>query len=190
MVRMELDPEISAMNDVLDALKTLDNAQRKRIVDWITARFKLKGAGAFQVPVVEQSTAAAETAPPVEPMPVVKKTRKPRAKKTDEKDITNYETVLDLFSESNVKKVSHKILLMAAYLQEKLKFEEISSFDINSRLKRIKHGVTNISSSINGLLKKSPKVFDVIEKPGEGKTTRRKFRVTEAGLKQVRSFLK
>ncbi len=189
MVRRELDPEISAMNDVLDALTNLDNGQRKRIVDWISARFKLKGAGAFQV-AVEGQTAAPETALPVEPMPEVKRTRKPRAKRTDEKDITDYETVLDLFSESNVKKVSSKILLMGAYLQEKLKFEEISSFDINSRLKRIKHGVTNISSSINGLLKKSPKVFEVIEKPGEEKATRRKFRVTEEGLKQARNFLK
>jgi hypothetical protein len=190
MVRRELDPEISAMNDVLDTLTNLDNGQRKRIVDWISARFKLKGAGTLQVPGEGQTAAAPEIAPPVELMPEIKRTRKPRAKRTDEKDITDYETVLDLFSEANVKKVSSKILLMGAYLQEKLKFEEISSFDINSRLKRIKHGVTNISSSINGLLKKTPKVFEVIEKPGEEKVTRRKFRVTEEGLKQARSFLK
>lgn len=192
---MQLDPEISAMNEALDALKNLDNGQRKRVVDWITARYRLNELSKFQAPMEEKMSDAVEIIQPVEVPAITKKGRKPRAKKAgstpDEKDITNYETVLDLFSESNVKKVSQKILLMSAYLQEKLKFEEISSFDINSRLKRIKHGVTNISSAINGLVKKKPQLLAVVEKPGEEDSpSRRKFKVTEEGLKMVKTFLK
>lgn len=192
---MQLDPEISAMNEALDALKNLDNGQRKRVVDWITARYRLNEVSKFQSPMEEKVTEAVEIIQPAEVPAVSKRGRKPGAKKlggvAGEKDITDYETVLDLFSESNVKKVSSKILLMAAYLQEKLKFEEISSFDINSRLKRIKHGVTNISSAINGLVKKRPQLLAVVEKPGEEeKPSRRKFRVTEEGLRMVKTFLK
>lgn len=192
---MQLDPEISAMNEALDALKNLDNGQRKRVVDWITARYRLNEVSKFQSPMEEKVQEAVEIIQPEEIPTVSKRGRKPKIKKLGgvpgEKDITDYETVLDLFSESNVKKVSSKILLMAAYLQEKLKFEEISSFDINSRLKRIKHGVTNISSAINGLVKKKPQLLAVVEKPGEEeKPSRRKFRVTEEGLKLVKTFLK
>ncbi len=192
---MQLDPEISAMNEALDALKNLDNGQRKRVVDWITARYRLTEVSKFQVLEEEKQTEFKEMVQPVE-IPVVRRRgRKPGPKKASgaqgEKDIKNYETVLDLFSESNVKKVGSKILLMSAYLQEKLKFEEISSFDINSRLKRIKHGVTNISSAINGLMKKKPQLLTEVEKPGEeGKSFRRKFRVTEEGIKLARTFLK
>ncbi|MCX6583616.1 MAG: hypothetical protein NT166_25865 [Candidatus Aminicenantes bacterium] len=192
---MQLDPEISAMNETLDALKTLDNGQRKRVVDWITARYRLTEVSKFQTPEEEKQTEAVDIVQPIE-IPIVRRRgRKPGPKKAggdpDEKDIKNYETVLDLFSESSVKKVGPKILLMSAYLQEKLKFEEISSFDINSRLKRIKHGVTNISSAINGLMKKKPQLLTEIEKPGEdGNSSRRKFRVTEEGLKLAKTFLK
>jgi len=193
---MQLDPEISAMNEALDALKNLDNGQRKRVVDWITARYRLTEVSKFQTPEEEKQTEAVEIFQPVEKSVGRKRGRKPGAQKgrpaaLDKTDIKNYETVLDLFSEANVKKVGPKILLMSAYLQEKLKFEEISSFDINSRLKRIKHGVTNISTAINGLMKKEPQLLVEVEKPGEdGKSPRRKFRVTEEGLKLAETFLK
>lgn len=193
---MQLDPEISAMNETLDALKTLNNGQRKRVVDWITARYRLNEVSKFETPEEEEQTGAEEIEQPVEKALGRRRGRKPgpqkgRAAAADKSDIKNYETVLDLFSEANVKKVSSKILLMSAYLQEKLKFEEISSFDINSRLKRIKHGVSNISTAINGLMKKKPQLLTEIEKPGEdGKSSRRKFKVTEEGLKLAKTFLK
>lgn len=193
---MQLDPEISAMNETLDALKNLNNGQRKRVIDWITARYRLNEVSAFETPEEEAQTEITEIEEPDEKAVRRRRGRKPgprkaRAAGIDKTDITNYETVLDLFSEANVKKVSSKILLMSAYLQEKLKFAEISSFDINSRLKRIKHGVSNISTAINGLMKKSPQLLVEVEKPGEeGKSSRKKFRVTEEGIKLAKTFLK
>lgn len=182
---MELDPEIGAMNEVLVSFKQLDNGQRKRIVDWLTARFKLNEP--------YDSTQIALS----EPVELKRTRRKPGPKKKtdvsaspEEKNIKLYDTVLELFSEADVKRVSSKILLMAAYLQEKLNIKEISSFDINSRLKRIRHGVTNISSAINGLLDHSPKLIDVIEQPGMEKAARRKFKVTEEGIKLANSYLR
>lgn len=182
---MELDPEIGAMNEVLVSFKQVNNDQRKRIVDWLTARFKLNE------PYDPTQVAFTE---PVEPR---RTRRKPGPKKKtdtavlpEEKNVKLYDTVLELFAESDVKRVSSKILLMAAYLQEKLNIKEISSFDINSRLKRIRHGVTNISSAINGLLEHSPKLMDVIDQPGEGNAARRKFKVTEEGVKLANSYLR
>ena len=78
---------------------------------------------------------------------------------------------------------------MAAYLQERHNFKEITTYDINFRLKRIKHGVTNISSLINGILKRKPQLLDEIKKEGQTKHARRKFRVTEEGLKVVKNYL-
>ncbi len=183
---MELDPEIGAMNEVLEAFKYLRDGERRRVVDWINARFKLDEPfvpGQILVETLERP-----------PKPTRLKPGPKKKTETDgkpkEKDVTDYDTVMDLFAEATAKKVSSKILLMAAYLQEKLNIKEISSFDINSRLKRIHHGVTNISSSINGLLNRDPKLMDVIDTPGSGKGSRRKFKVTEEGLKTANGFLK
>ena len=93
------------------------------------------------------------------------------------------------FSEARVKKSTGKILLMAAYLQERHNFKEITTYDINFRLKRIKHGVTNISSIINGILKGKPQLLDEIKNEEQTKHARRKFKVTEEGLKVAESYL-
>ncbi len=104
--------------------------------------------------------------------------------------LKRYRSIETLFLSSNVKTVPSKILLAAAYLQEKLNFEEISSFDINSRLKKMGYGVPNISSSLNSLLNKEPPLMVQIRKAGDSKQAKRKFRVTEEGLQLARTYLR
>jgi hypothetical protein len=104
--------------------------------------------------------------------------------------LKRYRSIETLFLSSNVKTVPSKILLAAAYLQEKLNFEEISSFDINSRLKKMGYGVPNISSSLNSLLNKEPPLMLQIRKAGDSKQAKRKFRVTEEGLQLARTYLR
>jgi hypothetical protein len=104
--------------------------------------------------------------------------------------LKRYRSIETLFLSSNVKTVASKILLAAAYLQEKLSFEEISGFDINSRLKKMGYGVANISTAMNPLLRKKPPLIIQIKKAGDSKQARRKFRVTEEGLIAARSYLR
>jgi hypothetical protein len=104
--------------------------------------------------------------------------------------LKRFRSIETLFLSSNVKTVPSKILLAAAYLQEKLNFEEISSFDINSRLKKMGYGVPNISSSLNSLLKKEPPLMILIGKAGDSKQAKRRFKVTEEGLQMARTYLR
>ena len=185
---MGLDSEIAAMNKALNALKILDYGGRKRTIHWLISRFGLaKGK------TLRQST------PPVyvnvnvnkhtKTKPIVKEEPVKAAKPLKKREIKHFDTVLDLFSESRVKKSIGKVLLMAAYLQERHHFKEITTYDINFRLKRIRHEVTNISSIINGILKKKPHLLAEIKKEGQGKHARRKFKVTDEGLKVAKSYL-
>lgn len=100
-----------------------------------------------------------------------------------------FHTIEDLFLMANAKKVSHRILLVAAYLQEKGNLDEVSSLDINSHLKKLGYGVSNITTLINGLLKKIPPQIIVTKKEGDTKQSRRKFQVTERGFKDAKSFI-
>ncbi len=178
------DPEIVAMNKVLDSLKNLDNGGRKRVIRWLIDRFRLAGG---KTP--HQLTPPAKVNKQTETESIVKEKLGKTAQPLKRKEIKNYDTVLDLFSESKAKKSISKILLMAAYLQERHHFKEITTYDINFRLKRIRHEVTNISGIINGILQKKPQLLAEIKKEGQGKHARRKFRVTAEGLKVAKSYL-
>jgi len=196
---MSQDPEISAMSQTFEALKGLRRDQIRRIIHWIKDRFGLveyripveTAPAAAPVPIGEPGPAV-EVVPEVVPEPTVTEgpPAEPAAKIPQKKDLIDYDTVLDLFAESNVKKVSSRILLMAAYLQERHNFKEITSYDINFRLKRIGHGIQNISSSINGILKRKPQLMIELKKEGASKQARRKFKVTHEGLKAARNLLK
>ena len=176
------DPEIVAMNKVYNVFRNLDNGKRKRIIHWLIDRFGLMGDKPLHElthPIQKQT----------ETKPMKKEKQEKAVKPLEKRGVKQYDTVLDLFSEAKIKKSTGKILLMAAYLQERHNFKEITTYDINFRLKRIKHGVTNISSLINGILKRKPQLLDEIKKEGQTKHARRKFRVTEEGLKVVKNYL-
>lgn len=182
---MAYDPELHAMSLVFDALKELDNGQRRRIIQWVKDRLQtnLEEIPA-PAPVPAPQTVVAPAAPAPAPAPVAEAPRVPA-----KKDLAHFETAMDLFAESSAKKSTSKVLLMAAYLQERHNYKEISSYDINFRLKRIGHGVTNISSLINGILKRVPHLLVQVDAENLPKQARRKFRVTVEGLNVARSFL-
>ncbi len=104
--------------------------------------------------------------------------------------LKRYGSIETLFLSSSVNTVSSKILLCAAYLQEKMDFEELSSYDINSRLKKLGYGVANISNSLNTLISKEPPLMTQTRKIGDSKQAKRRFKVTEEGLRIARTYLR
>ena len=177
------DPELFAMGQAFDAVKTLNKAQVSRILQWIKDRFGIVEAKAYieATPDVIYVEAAKSEDNILSGSVEISEQEEQKVRKSSKaKDLVDFETVLDLFTEAKVKKISSKIILMAAYLQEKQKFSEISSYDINFRLKRIGHGVQNISSSINAILKRKPAIMTLLDSrddKGE-KLTRKRYQVT------------
>jgi hypothetical protein len=104
--------------------------------------------------------------------------------------LKRYKTIENLFLSANTKTVNSRILLAAAFLQEKLGFTEITSYDINSRLKKMGYGVSNITTALYGLFKKNPPWLEYVKKDGEPKQAKKKFTVTEEGIKIAKTYLK
>lgn len=185
------DQEINALSNVYEALKGLNNDQIKRIIDWVTSKFSLDEPEAF--------TSPGEAAEPfVEP---VKKRRgrkpgkeKPGVEETKPvaagiKGFMKYDSLKEIFSASTAKRIGAKILLVAAYLQEKENFRELSSYDVSSRLKKIGEEIKNSSVAINGLMSKKPPLLLQTGTQGTSLKSRRKFRVTEEGLRIARNYI-
>jgi len=91
---MYQDPEISAMNQVYETFKNLDNNQRSRIIKWITQRFGLYEniIDTIQQPVTVEILKSAVESDSFKPSPVLPK-GKPGRKKAEKKvEIESEET--------------------------------------------------------------------------------------------------
>ena len=203
------DPEINALANVYETLKGLNNAQIKRIMDWVTSKFDLDkqpglkaserevGPSLEPAPLPVPGEAAEPTVTPVKK----RRGRKPGQKKLLVEEIQprpfaegrtgfmKHDTFEDLFFSSNAKTITAKILLAAAYLQEKKKIKEFGSSDINTLLKKIRLRVPNISASINNLMQKKPPLLIQTGKLGDSKQARRTYSVTEEGLRIARNYI-
>jgi hypothetical protein len=228
---MSPDKEINALSNVYEALKGLNNAQIKRILDWITGKFELDKQPGLKSVETEASSPPGpgplpepshlETAAPSEEPVKKRRGRRPGKSKTtavpqkkrrgrrpaqvkpveeqpgpkpaDAPVITgfikydNFEELL-LFSTANTN--TSKILLAAVYLQENKNFKEFGSYDISALFKEIGEEVSQPSSSLNNLMSKKPPLLFQTGTQGPGLKARRKFRVTEEGLRIARNYIK
>lgn len=196
------DQEINALSNVYEALKGFNNDQIKRIIDWVTSKFRLDEPEEFKV--VKREVALSPQPSPVEAAepfvePEKRRGRKPGKVKpgveesqpvaTGIKGFLKYDSLKEIFLASTVKRIGAKILLVAAYLQEKENFKELSSYDVSSRLKKIGEEIKNSSVAINGLMSKKPPLLLQTGTLGTGLKSRRKFRVTEEGLRVARNYI-
>jgi len=103
---------------------------------------------------------------------------------------SKYEDFEALLLFSQAKTSSAKILLAAAFLQEKKNYKEFSSYDITSLFKSIKEEVSQPSTALNNLMSKNPPLLLLTGTQGPGLKARRNFRVTEEGLRIARNYIK
>ncbi|MGD2091158.1 MAG: hypothetical protein PVH61_33595 [Candidatus Aminicenantes bacterium] len=199
------DPEIKALSNAYEALKGLDNDQITRIIDWVTSKFELN-----QHPDLETGPGEVDLSPqpvPVEAVePAAEPIKKRRGRKPGQvrrrieetppqpvavalKGFMKYDSLEEIFNVSTTKKSGAKMLLAAAYLQEKENLKELSSYDISSRLKKIGEEVKHPSAAINSLIRKKPPLLLQTGTHGASAKSRRKFRVTEEGLRIAKKYI-
>ena len=203
---MYQDKEISALSNVYESLKGLNNAQIKRIIDWVTSKFNLDDqAGITDIQPGPAEPAVSEVVEPIQPVvePVKKRRgRRPKGFRPDleeplprvllpvRKGLMKFETLDELFLASTIKTVVAKVLLAAAFLQENKNKKELSSYDISSSLKTSGQPLKNASIGINSLMSRKPPLLIQTGTFGDSKQSRRKFRVTEEGLRIARNYIK
>jgi hypothetical protein len=210
---MHQDQEILALSQVNEALKVLNKNQVKRIVDWVSDRFGLVQTTetvALQTDASGLPTTESKPAfqPVEEPVALRVKKRQGRQPKIVEPGIATaaepvtpngstgvsefmkFETIEDLFSAVKAKTFSAKILLAGAYLHEARQLKEFKTFDIIAMLKKSGGKTRNISSAINGLLRKKPPVLIQTGKLGRSRRAGRSFRLTEAGMRSALKYIR
>lgn len=199
------DPEIKALSNVYEALNGLNNDQIKRIIDWVTSKFKLEKhpdlkTGQREVDLSPPPTPVEAVEPGVEPgkerigrkpgqvQPMVEETQA-QIVAPGLKGFMKYDSLKEILNASTTKRTGAKMLLAAAYLQEKENLKELSSYDISSRLKKIGEEVKHPSAAINYLISRKPPLLLQTGTHRASLKSRRKFRVTEEGLKIAKKYI-
>lgn len=210
---MSPDSEINALNNVYEALKGLNNAQVKRILDWVTDKFELEKHPNLKA--VERETSPTPgpgplpgaspvkaAAPAVEPIkkkrgrrpaavtPLIEEPAPQPAEPPGITDFIKYDNFEELLLFSTAHTNTAKVLVAAAYLQEKKRFKEFGSYDISGLFKSIGEEVNQPSSALNNLMSKDPPLVIQTGTQGPGFKSRRKFQVTEEGLRLARNYIK
>jgi hypothetical protein len=179
--------EINALNDVYESLSGLDNAQIKRILNWVKDRFELDKPPGLKA---EEREVETETPKKTITKPVVDEPDAQLAESPVIQGFLKYDSFEELFLFSKANTNTVKILLAAAYLQVKMNLKEFVCNEINTLYKDLGEEVSNISSTLSNLMCKDPSL--VIQTGTEGTVlkARRKFRVTEEGLRIAVNYIK
>lgn len=203
------DPEINALSNVYETLKGLNNAQIKRILDWAAGKFALEkqpGLKAVEIKVEIASQPEPEPLPVEAVEPAVEPLKKRRGRKPGKKKLIfeepppqatvtgitgllKYDSLEEIFLSSTVKTTGAKILLAASYLQETENFKELTSYEITSRMKNIGQPIKHSTIAIKNLMSKKPPLLLQTGTFGSSKQSRKKFRVTEEGLRTARNYI-
>ena len=198
--------EIEVLSKSYDLIKHLDDDEKRRVIQWLVSKFDLLKTNVFQgaiqkldeqslggMPVVSVSNV--ETAPALPTTSVISAPAKKEKQEVNvlkevvTPDLTGY-SISGLFDRVHTKTDVARVLLVAAYLQEKGGSEELGSRQINKELKNIGRGIKNITQAINSLLKKEPQLLKMTRKTTTSQQGKKKYVVTKLGIEKVKESLK
>jgi hypothetical protein len=171
---MLIDPEIEAIVKSYEVIKDLDSASKRRVISWLVNKFDLSG----ELPAMKSGVSRNIT----QAGPGLSAIELPE-------DLTGFETAEELYNQIATKTEPEKVLVVAAYLQEKLDLQELGGRRINTELKRMNQGVKNITAAISSLTKKKPALMSQNKKEGASPQAKKKYHVTEEGVKKVNEAL-
>jgi hypothetical protein len=172
-----MDPELDAMQAVLKALEPLDPDGRQRVVTWAAGRFELmlsaKKSGGKAAEADEEDEE--DEAPPAGG-------KKPTA--------ASFATLGELFAAADPKTNGQKALVVGYWLQAQEGMTELDGMRINTELKHLGYEAPNITTAMDQLKGSKPALAIQLRKSGTSKQARKKYKVTEAGMKAVETVLR
>lgn len=156
------------MGMVEQALEPLESDARARILRWAADRF-----GALLAPPSSRnvlSLSARGGAPPSTP------------------DQPSQEAG-EFYAQANPQTEPERTLVVAFWVQEVREDGEFEAQTVNTQLKHLGHGVSNITRALDELKARKPQLVIQIQKSGKSKQARKRYKVTAAGKTEVQRML-
>jgi hypothetical protein len=168
------DPEVTAIGKVNEALAGLDPAVQQRVLRWAADRFNVT------LPQVKK-TAADESK------------GKQQDEEQDELEVPEapdtFTDFASLYDAANPSTEADKALVAAYWLQVIQGNADWASFSANKELRNLGHGVENITVALGALIDSTPRLVMQTHKAGKSRQARKKYKMTNEGIKRVKQML-
>jgi hypothetical protein len=155
--------EVSAIGMVERALEPLTPEERGRVLRWATDRYGSSPGSASP-------------------------RRSPIGQPTDSGAI-DADDPGEFYAQASPETEPERALVIAYWVQEVEGRGEFDSQSVNTKLKHLGHGVSNITRVLSDLKHRKPQLVIQIEKAGKSKQARKRYRITTAGKAEVQRML-
>jgi hypothetical protein len=160
--------EIAAMQKIVEVFKGLDHPAQKRILRWANDMFGATSSGADGTAHEEDQVAEEGIG---------------NAEMTEGK--ASFPDLPSLFTKSSPKSGSDKVLVAGYWFQVCEGKQDLGSQELNTALKHLGHGVSNVTACMSTLMTKKPQLVMQTKKSGKTQQARKRYRLTQEGIKKV-----
>jgi hypothetical protein len=166
------DKEIDAMGSIAAALEGLDDDATTRVLRWAAQRF----AGEKGEELLSETTAGGG------------RTDGHKSRVVNHEPAA-FDAFVDLFDAANPKTETERALVGGYWFQVIGGAADFPSQDINTALKDLGHGVSNITVAFSKLQTRKPALVRQVTKSGKSQQARKKYKLTQAGITAVQKML-
>jgi hypothetical protein len=159
------DPELDAMGAMLNALDPLEPGARERVLNWAAAKWEVQLG------------------------PATRGRRSTQLEADDETDGREFSDVADLVHAAQPSNGPQRALVVGYWFQELQGRDGWSGADINSTLKNMGSGLSNVTKTLESLKAKRPALVMQVGKMGRSRQARKTYKLTSAGVNEVRRML-
>jgi hypothetical protein len=155
--------EVDAIVAVDNALAELDEDAAVRVLRWAADKY---GGD------IEE-----------EPAPVA------LASETAQPDPSQFGEIADLMAAAGPSNGIERVLVATYWFQAINDQPSVTGQQVNNELKNLGHAMGNITDAFSGLIKRKPQLAMQVEKSGSSRQARKKYKLTIAGINQVKQML-
>lgn len=170
-----MDPslELEVMGDVATGLKKLagDIDAARRVLQWAASAFLpgvLPTMGPSSSTSLQAAAATSSGTATLEPT-----------------QSRSFSSLPDLYAAVSPASDASRALVVGYWFQVMQGEQDLDGFQINKELKHLGHGVTNITTALSSLIERKPQLVIQTRKSGNSKQARKRYRLTDAGVKAV-----
>jgi hypothetical protein len=167
--------EIGAMSAIDTAMTELDRDEARRVLTWAVDKFAPDGIsiGGSQKKIDREESEDSST----------------REDGQTDTSPNEYQRISDLMDAASPSSIVEWVLVGSYWYQVVQGHENFSGQTVNSDLKDLGHGSKNITDSYNSLIRRKPPLVRQVEKTGRSKQARKKYRLTNEGIRNVERMI-